>query len=69
MKKAFGGLFIFFVVIFAFGYFPVKLAKPDKKKIYCEKIMTLPLWVLVTFANGDANACMDAGFLPRKASR
>lgn len=70
LSKIFFAIIGFYLISFFMGYIPLKLTSKEKQKAYCEKLMTdAPLWVLLTIANGDANACLDIGVMPERAKK
>jgi hypothetical protein len=66
-----GFLLGFYFLSFIAGYGVVRVMSKERQKVFCDAIYidkTLPLWALMTIANGEAIACQDLGHFPRKAT-
>lgn len=58
-----------YTVLFLFEYVAVKAYPEEKAREYCERLFTMPVWMLATVANGDGNACLDRKFYPKTTAR
>lgn len=64
IKKIIIGAWAIYSFVFVLGYIAMKFS--DNKEVACSVIMKQPLKILMIVFPGESNACVDAGYWPKR---